>query len=317
MRTSVILLAVVGISQAMAGVLASASEPAQVKSIGTIVREDPRLDRLVAPGTEIEVLAQGFDWTEGPVWVPKGKYLLFSDIPRNTIYRWKEGEGISIFLRPASYTGEVPWGKEPGTNGLLLDSQGRLVMCEHGNRRVSKLVREQDAIKETLVSHYQGKRLNSPNDAVFMSNGDLYFTDPPYGLPKREEDPNRDLDFCGVFRLSKSGGGDPAYEGNDASQRNWPGAGREDTLRGAIRSEGSPLDGVSRQERRHARRGARLLRRHAMGRQTQRVARRHDHRQAREHFRYRSRWGLRFSARRYTARAFGHQTGHGQLHVRR
>ena len=205
MRATVMILTIVGSLHLAPGRLVSAAERSQPKTIGTIVRENPRLDQLVPVGSKIEVLAQGFEWTEGPVWVPKGGYLLFSDIPRNTIYRWKEGEGTSIFLRPAGYVGEVPWGGEPGTNGLLLDQQGRLVMCEHGNRRLSRMVREQDAIKETLVSHYQGKRLNSPNDAVYMSNGDLYFTDPPYGLPKRQDDPRRELDFCGVYRLSAAG----------------------------------------------------------------------------------------------------------------
>lgn len=179
---------------------------AEPRTIGEIVRKDPRFDKLIPADARIEVLAFGFDWAEGPVWVPReGGYLLFSDIPRNSIFKWKPGEGVSLFLKPAGYTGSEEWGGEPGTNGLLLDPLGRLVMCEHGDRRVSVLIRERDAIKRTLVSHYKGKRLNSPNDAVFKSNGDLYFTDPPYGLPLHFDDPHRELDFCGVYRLAKGG----------------------------------------------------------------------------------------------------------------
>jgi gluconolactonase len=193
-----------------------ADEPSIVKeptTIGELEPLDPSFRTIVPADAKVEVLAEGFEWTEGPVWVPKGGYLLFSDIPRNTIFKWKEGQGLSVFLKPAGYTeeglgGYVPGGpyrSEPGTNGLTLDPEGRLVMCEHGNRRVSVLVREHDAMKKTLASHYQGKRLNSPNDAVFASNGDLYFTDPPYGRPLRFEDPGRELDYCGVFRVSRSG----------------------------------------------------------------------------------------------------------------
>jgi gluconolactonase len=166
---------------------------------------DAAFDRLQSPDAKIEVLASGFTWSEGPVWVPqdRGGYLLFSDIPRNTVFRWKEGEGVSVFLCPSGYTGNTYYGREPGSNGLLLDSQGQLVSCEHGDRRISVLTR--NGGKRTLVDSYQGKRLNSPNDAAFKSNGDLYFTDPPYGLPKQLEDPRRELEFCGVYRLSKSG----------------------------------------------------------------------------------------------------------------
>jgi gluconolactonase len=119
------------------------------------------------------------------------------------VFRWKEGQGISLFLKPSGYTGSVFYGLEPGCNGLLLDSKGQLVSCEHGDRRVSVLTK--GGGKRTLVDNYQGKRLNSPNDGCFKSNGDLYFTDPIYGLPNRWDDPRRELDFCGVYRLSKDG----------------------------------------------------------------------------------------------------------------
>ncbi len=171
--------------------------------IGEIIRDDPRFDKLIPRDAKIEVIASGFEWSEGPVWIKDGGYLLFSDIPRNSVMKWKEGEGVSLWLKPSGYTGVAPYGAEPGSNGLVVDPQGRLVSCEHGDRRISVLYK--DGGKRTLVDSYTGKRLNSPNDAVFKSNGDLYFTDPPYGLPKQWDDPRRELDFCGVFRLSKDG----------------------------------------------------------------------------------------------------------------
>ncbi len=174
-------------------------------TLGKIVRMDSRLDQLIPPDAKIEILAKGFTWSEGPVWVPSesGGHLLFSDIPRNSVFKWKEGEGISLFLRPSGYTGADFYGLEPGCNGLTLDSKGQLVSCEHGDRRISVLTK--GGGKRTLVDNYKGKRLNSPNDACFKSNGDLYFTDPIYGLPNRWDDPRRELDFCGVYRLSKDG----------------------------------------------------------------------------------------------------------------
>lgn len=197
-----VLLTALGISSA------PAAEPAAKKSyptLGSIERLDPRLDLLVPRNARIEVLASGYDWIEGPVWVKEGGYLLFSEIPSNSIYKWKEGEGegISKFMSPSGFTGVGAYGKEPGSNGLLIDPLGRLVCCEHGDRRVSMLTKQGG--KRTLVDNYQGKRLNSPNDGAFKSNGDLYFTDPPYGLPRNWDDPARELDFCGVYRLAANG----------------------------------------------------------------------------------------------------------------
>ena len=172
-------------------------------ALGKIVESDPKLAEVLDKSAKLEVLGSGFDWAEGPVWIQDGKYLLFSDIPPNKVMKWEEGKGISTFLHPSGYTGATDYGKEPGSNGLLLDSQGRLVSCEHGDRRVSVMTK--NGGKRTLVDNYEGKRLNSPNDAVYKSNGDLYFTDPPYGLPNRYSDPRRELDWCGVYRLSKDG----------------------------------------------------------------------------------------------------------------
>lgn len=174
------------------------------KTIGSIERLAPEFDKLVPKDAKIEVLAGGFEWSEGPVWIKDGGYLLFSDIPRNHIVKWKEGEGTSVFLQRSGYTGKKPFtGPEPGSNGLMLDGKGRLVMCCHGDRAVKRLNKNGKA--KVLVDSFEGKRLNSPNDLVFHANGDLYFTDPPYGLPKRFDDPARELEFCGVYRLSKDG----------------------------------------------------------------------------------------------------------------
>lgn len=186
---------------------ASAQNTTNFPSLGNIVRLSPELDALLDRDAELEVLGSGFDWAEGPVWVPgegEGKgHLLFSDIPPNQVIKWVEGEGTSVFLEPSGYTGATDYGGEPGSNGLILDSKGQLVSCEHGDRRLSVMTK--DGGKRTLVDNFEGKRLNSPNDATFKSNGDLYFTDPPYGLPNRWEDPRRELDFCGVYRLSADG----------------------------------------------------------------------------------------------------------------
>ncbi len=187
----------------VAGVSARAAENTAFPTVGTIERADPRFDRLIPRDAVLEKLAEGFKWTEGPAWVAEGGYLLFSDIPNNAILRWKEGEGVKSFLKPAGYTGAEARGGESGSNGLLLDRQGRLVLCQHGDRRIVRI--EPNGTWTTLADRYQGKRFNSPNDATFKSNGDLYFTDPPYGLPKGAEDPSRELPYCGVYRVSRDG----------------------------------------------------------------------------------------------------------------
>lgn len=177
-------------------------------TIGRIERLSGALDALIPADARIEVLAEGFDWSEGPVWVRDGNYLLFSDIPLNTVYKWKEGEGLSVYLKPSGYTGSAPRGGESGSNGLLLDPQGRLVLCQHGDRRLARMEAPlSDPRPEftTLADRWDGKRFNSPNDAAYHKNGDLYFTDPPYGLEKNIDDPARELDFQGVYRLTPQG----------------------------------------------------------------------------------------------------------------
>lgn len=180
--------------------VAFAQPPRGYPVLGKVVRENPKLDALIEPGTQIETLASGFEWSEGPVWDRKGQFLLFSDIPNNSVMKWTREKGVELYLKPSGYTGVEPYGKEPGSNGLMLDPKGRLISMEHGDRRVSRM--ETGGGKVTLVDRYDGKRLNSPNDGVLKSNGDLYFTDPPYGLSKGPDDPSRELEFCGVYRLS-------------------------------------------------------------------------------------------------------------------
>jgi gluconolactonase len=166
---------------------------------GRIVRLDPGLDRLIPPGAEIERLASGFQFTEGPVWHPDG-YLLFSDPNANTIYRWSPEGSVSVFRSKSGYTGfDIGAYRQPGSNGLTLDPGGRLTVNEHGNRRVVRMERPGNVT--VLADRYRGRRLNSPNDLVYRSDGALYFTDPPFGLPQVFDDPGKELPFSGVYLL--------------------------------------------------------------------------------------------------------------------
>lgn len=181
-------------------------------TLGTIERFDPALDALIPPGAQIEKLAEGFSWSEGPVWRRRQKDLLFSDVPQNVVYRWQEGAGLSEFLRPSGFTGE-PRGGESGANGLTLDRRGNLILCQHGDRRVARL--EADGSFTTLADRWDQRRFNSPNDLVFLrrtccwglcsAGHDLFFTDPPYGLRQGVDDPERELPFHGVYRLTRRG----------------------------------------------------------------------------------------------------------------
>ncbi len=196
--------------------LAAPNATAGDRTIGEIVRLDPRLDDLVPKSAVIEVLADGFQWSEGPVWDPEHGRILFSDIPNNTVHAWSEKEGLQVYLKPSGYTDDAPYGgKEPGSNGLTFDSEGRLVLCQHGDRRVARLKGAGAGSPgasplaassfETLADRFEGKRFNSPNDLVWAADGSLYFTDPPYGRPKTFDDPGRELDWCGVYRLAPDG----------------------------------------------------------------------------------------------------------------
>ena len=177
-------------------------EPAANSGAGVILRVDPRFDALVPADARIEKLADGFVFTEGPVWVRDESRLYFSDVRANVLYQWSEAEGASPFIDPV-FEGDPTGRGSVSSNGLTLDAEGRLIICEHGNRLISRL--EADGTRTTLVDNYQGRRLNSPNDAVYGSDGSLYFTDPPYGLEGAEESPLRELDFNGIYRLAPNG----------------------------------------------------------------------------------------------------------------
>ena len=179
----------------------AAAGPGGIQQVETkIIRKDPALDELLPSGAKIEKLAGGFLFTEGPIWVRDGGYLLFSDPDNNLIYRWSEEDGVSIYRTHSGYTGmDIGEYGQPGSNGLTLDAQGRVTINEHGNRRVTKL--EKNGQLTILADRYQGKRLNSPNDLVYRSDGALYFTDPPFGLPKFFDDPRKELPYSGVFCL--------------------------------------------------------------------------------------------------------------------
>ena len=171
----------------------------QTTGVGSIVRVDPAFDSLVPPTAKLEKILGGQDFTEGPMYMREG-YLLFSDIPRNTIYKWQADGTVSEFRKPSGYSGtDAPKGAFIGSNGLTVDKQGRLTICEHGNGRVVR-IEKNDAVT-VLADKFEGKRLNSPNDAVYKSDGALYFTDPPYGFPKEDDDPKKELKFNGVYRL--------------------------------------------------------------------------------------------------------------------
>ena len=165
---------------------------------------DPRFHELIPPQTRIEKIAAGHEWTEGPLWYPKESSLLFSDVPRNIVYRWNDNTGVTIFLRSSGLSNAEKFsGRSPGSNGLALDATGRLLLCEHGNRRVSRM--EIDGSRTTLAHQFEGKPLNSPNDLALKSNGDIYFTDPPYGLPGTFSSDQKVLSFQGVYRVTPHG----------------------------------------------------------------------------------------------------------------
>jgi gluconolactonase len=174
---------------------------------GLIERYHPDLDRLIDTAARLEVLAEGFEWSEGPVWVASREMLLFSDVPKNIVYQWTESGGLKPYLEPSGYTGTAPRGGEPGANGLTLDPDGKLALCQHGDRRVARMEAPLEAPAPgftTLAGEWNGKRLNSPNDLTFV-NGSLYFTDPPYGLANGPDDPDREIAFQGVYQVKPGG----------------------------------------------------------------------------------------------------------------
>jgi len=178
------------------GVAPVAVEPHEVNV--QVERDDPAIDGIVPANAKLYKVAEGFEFTEGPIWVRERDALLFSDPNHNTIYEYTEQGSLSIFRDKSGYDGaDIAEYTQPGSNGLTLDRQGRLTINEHGRRRVSRL--EPNGSLTVLADRYEGKRLNSPNDLVYRSDGTLYFTDPPFGLPKFFDDPRKELPFSGVF----------------------------------------------------------------------------------------------------------------------
>ena len=183
------------------------AEPAEAtyRTTGRIDSLSPGIWEVFAEGAQIEVLADSFNWSEGPVWVPELQSILFSDVPENKIYKWSEKDGLAIYLKPSGYTGAERRSGEPGSNGLLLNKDGQLVLCQHGDRRIAVMeapLSNPAPNFRTIVRTFDKKLFNSPNDAVFDRAGNLYFTDPPYGLEGKMEDPNKEIPFQGVYRFS-------------------------------------------------------------------------------------------------------------------
>ena len=178
------------------------------------MRLTPGLDSIIPPAAEISILARGFEWSEGPLWLPDQQLLIFSDVPRNTIYAWpslEEGAdptATQVYLQPSGYTGEAARGGEPGSNGLALDQQDRLLLCQHGDRRIARMeasLGEPAPSFETVAGRYEGMRFNSPNDLCINQAGQVFFTDPPYGLPHGPEDSLLETPFQGVYRIDPDG----------------------------------------------------------------------------------------------------------------
>lgn len=177
----------------------------EVLTFGSVERLDSALNSLISAYAKIEVLASGFEWAEGPLWLEEQQALIFTDVPTNKIWKWTEKDSLTLFLSPSGYLGVRTDKREPGANGLALDAAGNLILCQHGERQVGKMLASLDAPKpefEALATGYEGKRFNSPNDLVFNSHRQLFFTDPPYGMDPWDE---KQLEFQGVYRLDPDG----------------------------------------------------------------------------------------------------------------
>lgn len=173
-----------------------------------IERMSPELDAIISTSAKVEIVAEGFEWVEGPVWIEDQKMLLFSDVFKNRIYKWTAAKGKELYLEPTGYTQATPRGEELGSNGLAVNRKGQLILCQHGDRRIAIMNAPLDhpqPVFTTLANQYDGKRFNSPNDLAIKSNGDIYFTDPPYGLERGVEDPAKELPYQGVYKISKEG----------------------------------------------------------------------------------------------------------------
>lgn len=187
---------------------ADAKKDSAYKTIGTFEKYDPAFDEIVSADAKAEIIAEGFDWSEGPLWVESHNMLLFSDVPQNKVYKWTEEKGHEVYLDPSGYTDSLPRGGETGSNGLTLDNSGNLVLAQHGNRQIARMNAPLDQPKPdytSIANSYDGKKFSSPNDVIVSSTGEVYFTDPPYGLEKYVDDPLREMDYFGVFKVKNDG----------------------------------------------------------------------------------------------------------------
>jgi gluconolactonase len=179
----------------------------QKAGTGTIEFIGDELSQLISKDAKLEIIAEGFQFTEGPLWFEKEKMLLFSDVPANTIYKWTEKNGKAVYLKPAGYTDSVKRGGFVGSNGLSLSRDGKLLICQHGDRRIAKMDASLDSPRSsfvTIAGKYDGKKLNSPNDLFLAANDDLYFTDPSYGF-EMPNDEKKELPFQGVYKMNRDG----------------------------------------------------------------------------------------------------------------
>lgn len=188
--------------------LLAACSSDQSPTAGSIERLAPGLDSIIGPEARVEIIARGFNWSEGPLWVESEEMLLFSDVPENIVYKWTEKDGLAPYLTPSGYTGTQARGGETGSNGLVLTRDGKLLLCQHGDRGLAVMDAPLGSPAPEFIAvadNYDGKKFNSPNDAVQRSNGDVFFTDPPYGMEKGADDPAREIPFHGVYKVDGQG----------------------------------------------------------------------------------------------------------------
>ncbi|HEY1605867.1 MAG TPA: SMP-30/gluconolactonase/LRE family protein [Allosphingosinicella sp.] len=192
---------------ALAALILAAAPAPPYPVAANVQRAAPGLDALIPRGAEVEKIAEGFTWSEGPVWAREGGYLLFSDVPENKMYRWREGQGATLFLQPSGYAGsDLSPFREPGSNGLEAGAPGSntILVADSGSRGIARLDLATKR-KQFLVERYDGKRFNSPNDLVRGPDGAIWFTDPPYGLKDLDASPAKEMKVNGVYRLSRAG----------------------------------------------------------------------------------------------------------------
>ncbi len=187
--------------------LLAACTPKETQTIGSIERLDPALDAIIDADATLEILAEGYEWSEGPVWIEKENMLLFSDVPKNIVYKWTEKEGAAVYLTPSGFTGDSTTSNEPGSNGLVLHNDS-LILCQHGDRQVARMNAALSDPKPEFIaiaSSFNNKRFSSPNDAAYNAKGELFFTDPPYGLEKNDADPAKEQPHNGVYKVNSAG----------------------------------------------------------------------------------------------------------------